>query len=783
MLTLADQQLIKDKLRLDILRAELADLAQATAETRAAVAAGQRARALIHQDLTRLEQRWLDAIAGETDETRIHYLLADTLHDSLQGLAGRLTGATPALDLVGQRLARGLKPRPLLTVSQWADRHRLLQSGTNAPGPWRTATTPYLRAIMDDLSEHSPARKIVFCKSAGLGATEALLNWVGYIMDHLQNKDLLLVMPTLELRDRSLNPRLTKMINESPRLAALATTATRNRSNRVDLLEYGAGARIIKSGANSPDSLRSDHLPYVICDEVDAFPWDVGGAEGEGDPMTLIENRQRTFTRAKTYLISTPTLEGKSRIDLEYRRSDMRQYLVPCPHCGERQPLEWSFLKYRTAPPPEGDPHPIPQVQEAWYVCRECGAEISEGHKPAMLAAGEWRARRKHIKGIHGYHLNALYAPLGLGLTWAQIAQKWCNAQGDSAELKAFVNTFLGEVWKEHGDSIDDLSLISRLEDYDPATLPLAFTTAGVDVQKDRLECTLVGWGAGEEAWVLDHHILPGDTTDPAVWDDLHELLLESRVRMAAIDSGYNTSLVYDFVRPRRWSRAIKGLAGLGRPLVEDQKRRRQRLRRKNRSGVQVEPLGVDQGKALLYARLKLTTPGPGFIHFPRGPACDDEYFAQLAAEKLVTRFRGQRPYQEWVQTRARNEALDCLVYALAAMRLTDVDLGRLVPPVAGSRIPTPVAGQDPAVTPGRPAGAAEEEASHDATGEGEARPAVAPPGSGTAQPASPPQTPAPPASPAPPSPPRPLLTPAPRPKPAPRRAPSPDFAPDGWGL
>lgn len=675
-LTLADQQLVKDRLRLEIVKEELLDLSRATCDTRAVLAAGTATRAAIHQALAALEGRWLRAIAGEDQETRVHYLLADTLHSVLQELAARLPAAAAALPLVGERLARGLRPRPLLTVSQWADRHRVLESGTNSPGMWRTALTPYLQAIQDDLSEHAPVRTIVFMKSAGVGGTEAMFNWVGYIMSHLQNKDLLMVVPTLELRDRSLNPRLAKMIDESPALAGLVTTASRNKANRGDLLEYGARARIIRAGANSPDSLRSDHLPYVILDEVDAFPWDVGN---EGDPLSLIENRQRTFTRAKTYMVSTPTIAGQSRIEQMYQRSDQRRYQVPCPHCGHFQPLEWSQLHYRKAPPAVSTGpsayQTAPQVLEAWYVCRDCGAEIAEGHKPAMLAAGRWVAARKDIKLIHGYHLNALYAPIGLGLSWTQVAQKWENAQGDTAELKAFVNTFLGETWQEQGDGIDDLSLISRLEDY-PATLAFGLITAGVDVQKDRLEASLVGWGPGEEGWLIDHHILPGDTTAPEVWDDLDALLREHRVGMACIDSGYNAQLVYDFVRPRpRWTRAIKGFDGMGRPLVEDARKRQQRLRRRARNGVQIEPLGVDQGKAILYARLKLLTPGPGYIHFPRGQACDDEYFSQLAAEKLVTKIRGHRPHQEWVRVRARNEALDCLVYALAACRLANVDL------------------------------------------------------------------------------------------------------------
>jgi phage terminase large subunit GpA-like protein len=680
MASLATLQAERERLRaaqskadFDKLLAETCDLADLREDAIAA-------RAVILQALDDIAGRWLRAIEGEHDETRVHYLMSDVAHDVLREIGDNVQAATTRLPWLGERIARGAKPRDLLTASQWADRHRVMRTGTNAPGPWRTALTPYLRDIMDDLSEHSPVRKVVFIKSSGVGGTEAMYNWLGYVMHHLQNKDLLVVVPTLELRDRSFNPRLAKMIDESEALSGLVTTASRNKANRGDLLEYGARARIIKAGANSPDSLRSDHLPYVICDEVDAFPWDVGG---EGDPMTLIENRQRTFSRAKTYLVSTPTLEGQSRIDIEYRRTDMRRYHVPCPHCGEYQHLEFGGkagahgLKWRTAPPPEDDPHHLPQVLDAWYVCRHCGAEISEGHKPDMLAAGHWVAQRPGVKLARGYHLNALYAPTGLGLDWKAVAQKWINSQGDTAELKGFVNTYLGEVWREQGDSIEEISLISRLEDYTRDTLtadghPLyAIITAGCDVQKDRIEVTVAAWGEGEQAWLLDHLILPGDTAQPDVWDELADTLTDAGVNFACVDSGYNTSMVYEFVKPRAWCRAVKGMPGTGRPLIEDEKIRRQRLRRQRKRGVQVEPLGVDQGKALLYARLKLQAPGPGYIHFPRLPAFDDEYFAQLAAEKLVTRFRGTRPVQEWVQTRPRNETLDCLNYALAACRLS----------------------------------------------------------------------------------------------------------------
>lgn len=673
MASIADLQTEREKLRAAEAKEEHEKALAATVSHAELQRASVAVRDVLLRALDRIGTRLLDAIAGEHDETRVHYLMSDAIHDELTGLGPVVEAASTALPVVGARVRAGFKPRDLLTVSQWADRNRWLKSGTNAPGKWHTALTPYLREIQDALSEHSPVRTVVFIKSSGVGGSEAMYNWLGYVMHHLQNKDMLMVVPTLELRDRSMNPRLTKMIEETPALAELVTTSTRNKANRGDLLEYGARARIIKAGANSPDSLRSDHLPYVICDEVDAFPWDVGG---EGDPMTLIENRQRTYSRAKTYLVSTPTLEGQSRIDVMYRRSDRRRYHVPCPHCGEYQVLEWGTegahgLKYRVDRSEEADASGIPQVIDAWYVCRHCGAEISEGHKSDMLAAGRWVAERPQIQLTRGYHLNALYAPIGLGLGWKAVAQKWLNSQGDTAELKGFVNTYLGEVWAERGDNIENISLITRCETYARAELLIGLITAGVDVQKDRLEASIVGWAKGEEGWLLDHIIIPGDTTMPEVWEDLHDHLVEAGVHFAAIDSGYNTSMVYEFCRTRRWTAAIKGVEGMGRPFIEDEKKRRQRLRVRSKRGAPVEPIGVDQGKAIIYARLKLPNPGPGYIHFPVDIAFDDEYFAQLAAEKLVTKFKGHRPFQEWVRTRPRNEALDCLNYALAACRLS----------------------------------------------------------------------------------------------------------------
>ncbi len=563
-------------------------------------------------------------------------------------------------------LASAAKPKPLTTVSQWADRFRILSSkGSGEPGRWSTDRTPYLREIMDCLSTTSPVQRVVMMTGAQIGKTEVGLNWIGYVMEHAP-APMLVVTPTLEVRKRWVRQRLDPLLNETPILRNIADARSkRDAGNSEDMKDF-PGGMLVLGGANSPASLASMPIRFVLCDEVDRFPWEVGQ---EGDPLGLIDERTKTFPRRKVLLVSTPTVKGLSRIETEYNASDMREYHVPCPHCGELQVLRW-----RHDDGSHGLIH-IESTGEVFYACRHCGGQIHDHHKPAMLAAGRWIPRHPDRK-VRGYHLNGLYAPIGLGFTWAELWRDWLLAYQDTSNLKRFINTTLGEVWEEQGDSIDDMALLARLEDY-PKRPPITAITAGVDVQKDRLEASIVGWGEGEEAWLLDHIIIGGDTARPEVWEELDEALVDARVHRAGIDSGYNTSMVYAFVEKRRWCVALKGVTGMGRPLVEDERRRRQRLRQRRKKGIAPEPVGVDQGKAIIYARLKITEPGHGYVHFPRHPAFDDEYFAQLAAEKLVTKAKRGRPFQEWIQTRSRNEALDCFNYALATHRLYTATAGK----------------------------------------------------------------------------------------------------------
>jgi phage terminase large subunit GpA-like protein len=586
-----------------------------------------------------------------------------------------------------QRLARALRPRERVTVSTWADRHRILTSKSSSEqGRWRTARTPYLREIMDELSATSPTQRIVLMFATQVGKTEVGLNWIGYTVHHAP-APMLVVVPTLEVRKRWVRQRLDPLRRETPAVRdVLGKLRSRDATNSEEMFEFPGGICVL-GGANSAASLASMPIRYCLQDEVDRFPWEVGQ---EGDPGGLIDERTKSFPRRKVMLVSTPTIKGLSRIEQEYERSDQRQFHVPCPSCGEYQVLRW-----KRDDGSYGLVH-IEATGAVRYSCQHCGDLIEEHHKPGMLAAGRWIPRHPERK-VRGYHLNALYAPIGLGWSWSEIWSKWQDAHGDTAALKRFVNTVLAETWEEQGDSIEDLALISRLEDYpDDLQQRVTLRTSFTDVQKDRLETTIVDWTDGEEAWLVDHIITPGDTATRAPYDALDEDLLEASVDLGGIDAGYNTDAVYAFCETRAWMIPTKGVPGMGRPLVEDEKKRRQNLRRRRKTGMRPEIVGVDQGKSLLYARLKLAGAGPGYVHFPRDPAFDDEYFAQLAAEKLVAKARGGRPYHEWVQVRPRNEALDCLVGNLAVRRLAETHRHRR----PGGRGTTPPTTDQPTAQP-----------------------------------------------------------------------------------
>jgi phage terminase large subunit GpA-like protein len=576
----------------------------------------------------------------------------------------------------------GLRPDPDLTVSAWADKHRILSPrGANEAGPWRTSRTPYLRAIMDALSPRLPYQRVVFMKGSQLGASEGGCNWIGYVIHHAPGP-MLAVQPTVELAKRFSQQRIDPLIEESPSLRdRVAPARSRDAGNTVLSKEFPGGI-LVMTGANSAVGLRSMPVRYLFLDEVDAYP---PSADDEGEPLALAEARTRTFSwRRKVFLASTPTIKGLSVIEREYEASDQRRYFVPCPHCGEAQPLQFDRLRWEKGKP-----------ETATYVCASCETPIAEHHKTRMLESGTWRPTATPADPLTiGFHLSSLYSPVGW-LSWERIAREWEAAQASDEARRSFINTVLGETWVETGEAPDWQPLYDRREDFALGTVPPGglFLTAGADVQKDRIEVSIWAWGRSLESWLIDHVIIDGGPSSPEAWAALTRLLVtpwphaggtEITLSRLAIDTGYEAPAVYAWARRMGSGQvvAVKGIDGFSRPapVVGPSYVDATEGGRKIRRGAKLWTIAVATFKSETYRFLRLDTPTDdampspaGTIHLPRG--IDAEWIRQLVAEQLIT-VKTRRGFTrlEWQKLRERNEALDCRVYARAAAWIAGID-------------------------------------------------------------------------------------------------------------
>ena len=264
----------------------------------------------------------------------------------------------------------------------------------------------------------------------------------------------------------------------------------------------------------------------------------------------------------------------------------------------------------------------------------------------------------------------------------ADAARDFLEAPKLPEALRVWVNTYLAETWEETGDQVDDMALVERREDYGEGLPdPVVLLTAGVDVQDDRLEIEIVGWSRNEESWSIDYRTLYGDPASPAVWGDLDPVLnetwmhprgVELPIRCTAVDSGgHHTQAVYTFVRGHEGRRvfAIKGVGGKGKALAG-------RPSRNNVGKIKLFPVGVDTAKDVVYGRLKIQDESAGYCHFPAH--YDDEFFRHLTAEQHIEKYHKGYLKLEWRKVLARNEALDCRVYALAANALLNVNINQL---------------------------------------------------------------------------------------------------------
>lgn len=594
-----------------------------------------------------------------------------------------MTQAPQILESLWSRAAEKFRPPPLLTLSEWADRHFYL--APEKGGKWKTRA--YQRGIMDAFTDPEIER-VSLIKSSRVGYTSMLQADFAY---HVAQDPcgMLDVQPTVEDAEGFSKEHIASTIEHNPCLHGLISEIKSRASDNTMLQKAFPGGRWWGVGANSGRGFRRIGPRRARCDEVDAFPPSAGT---EGDPIELAWRRtQDAVYGRKLILGSTPLEKGTSRIEAAYDESDKRRFFVACPLCRHEQYLRWGGrdkdfgIKW-----PKGAP------RDAYYLCEKCHRAIPESHKEDLVEAGLWLpTATARVENWVGFHIWAGYS-LDPNVSWGKIAEEHAAVATDAIRLKTWVNQVLGETWEDRGKSLNSHWLSARRERFSTVggqpVVPAAagLLTAAIDVQDDRLELCVDAWGPGEEVWTIEYYVIPGDPSRARVWEEAdailiaprtHELGPEIFIRGAGVDTGgHHTDEAYAFCNKRFRRRmpdgawqlvfALKGSKSSKDPVWPPSASRKV-------TKVKLWNIGVNAAKDTLQKRLRITTKGPGYCHFPKPIKtafewCSDEWFEQMTAEKKVPKTdRGRFPYEVWelIKSGARNEAWDTFVYNYATLQ------------------------------------------------------------------------------------------------------------------
>ncbi len=579
----------------------------------------------------------------------------------------------------------GLKPLPKTSVSEWADTYRYLSAGVSSePGKWRTERAEYQRAIMDAFTEPG-VHRVVVKSAAQIGKSDIMNNVIGRFA-HLDPASIMMIQPTVDMAQDYSKSRIAPMIRDTPVLSSLfydvkragdKTAKTRDGNNTI-LSKFFPGGRLVMCGANSPAGLASRPVRILLADEVDRFPESAGN---EGDPVDLASKRMTTFWNYVMGLFSTPTIEGDSRIEIEYNAGTQEEWQHQCPNCGE-----WHLIRYLdmiTDAEEHRDKSGRRQVivHGVKWRCPDCGFEFTEQQMRNAKQMYVARNPKALFNGIRSFFINAFTSPW---IGWNDIMREWMEAKGNPEREMVVVNTRFGESYHEQGAFEDETIFLRRREEYG-AELPdgVLLLTAAVDTQDNRLEYEVCGWGAGEESWGIRKGIILGQPDWESTWSELDKILEHVyrfkngtglKIVRTFIDSGgHYTGHVYrycekNFIKQRF---AIKGYSNRpGIPL-------NYKIGKASGTTIPLVILGVDDGKQQVMNRLAIKSPGAQYMHFPldedqeglQNRGYDEIYFKGIMSERKVKIRRYGSIREIWQPTKGvRNEPLDLRVYNLGCM-------------------------------------------------------------------------------------------------------------------
>jgi len=577
-----------------------------------------------------------------------------------------------------------------ISMADWADKYFYLSpESSNVQGPWRTR--PYQKAILN-LFTNQDVKEVNIFKSARVGYTKMLLILIAYMTTHKRRSGVVF-QPTDGDADDFCKDEINPMIRDVDKVGgSLMGDPKKSGANNSLSKKVFEGAVLDIRGGKSPTNYRRMTKDYVLYDEYAAFDADIGG---EGSAAELGDMRLDGAPFPMSVRGGTSKIKGTCQIEREYDASEERfQRSLPCPHCNT-----YAVLEFERMTAPQDD------YNKVYYECGECHEAIYYPSIRAMDLRGRWiNDDGNVILGDDGlfYGLNGertpsprsvgihLWSIISYSTPWSELWRKYILAmkakkEGDTSLLKTFTNTRLGRTWEEETQKVPEwVEIMNRSENYKALTVPrdAIELIAGADTQDDRMVISVYAVGKREEMWLVFHQEFMGDPDSGESFSQIDDMLFYNfphpdgyslKISMLGIDSGgHRTQAVYNYARKRRNVFALigaskKGAPVLGRPTFQDVMSNGRTMK----NGVKLWSIGTDTVKSIIMARIGITEPGPGMLHFPIG--MDEEFFRQLMSEKLTTTYKNNEKKTEWVKTRSRNESLDCLVYAYAAAVKTGI--------------------------------------------------------------------------------------------------------------
>lgn len=573
------------------------------------------------------------------------------------------------------------------------------EASSQGGGRFSFDQAPWQREVLDQIDDPEVSEIVCVWASQTTGKTETVNNIIGSKI-HLDPCPMLLIQPTLPMGDIWSKDRLAPMLRDTGVLRGKVKDARSKDPNGENTILHKKfpGGHLSIAGANSAASLASRPIRLVFFDEVDRYPFSAGD---EGDPVAIAEKRTEGFPDSCYFKISTPKLISTSQILKAFGSSDKRYWFCPCPKCNHWQTLKWGDPAKRSTYLIWNGDDPV----TARYKCEKCGVLLDDDQRQAMVRAGEWRPTAPFRGGVRGYHLNGLYClfapkkphPNRL----AQAVANFLKHEETREKKQVWINTFLAEGYEDAAETPPPAErLLERCEDYPVDHLPcgvLILTVSG-DVQADRVECEIDGWGIGEERWKIKRGVFFGDPEQEFVWEKVEEFCAQS-FKLATGQIIYPCFGLFD---RRHKGKAVDAWTrkNIARSFFSCQGGKLESLpvagnaRKHGVTEAYVITVGTFEAKRVIYARLNITKPGPGYTHFPNDQGYDLEYFNSLLSERLVTEYTWRGPKRYWKKVQDRNEGLDLAVYNLAAMLARRPAFEAIAKNLAKTAQPAPLVGE-----------------------------------------------------------------------------------------